>query len=74
MFVFHFGKTATVFGLLQGSSSLLAAQLIGQFRMTGVEDTHLTLAVSSIQEGVNSSLDFFVITDVRKKIAKFPFL
>ena len=40
------------------------------FRMTEVEDTHLTLAVILFQVRVNNSLDFLPLQTYEKKFAK----
>ena len=78
MFALHFGKSITVFGFICFASSFLVyarRKNFLPFRTTGVENTHLTLAVISFQVGVNDFLYFIAITDIRKKICcESPFL
>ena len=64
MFVFRFGKSVPVFGFLRFSLYSFVCLLRNYpvnlaFRMTGVEDTHITLAAILFQAEVDNSLNFF---------------
>ena len=64
--MFQLAKNGTLFGLVRWVN--LA------FRMTIIEDTHLTLAVILFKVEANNSLIFLLLQIYEKKIAKFPFL
>ena len=44
------------------------------FRVTGIEDTHLTLAAIPFQVGVNNFLISLPLQTYEEKFAEFPFL
>ena len=76
MFVFHCGKSITVFGL-HGFFFFYHFSLVGALavvRMTVVKDIHLTLTAISFQVKVNNSSIFLPLQTYEKTIAEFPFL
>ena len=78
MFVFHFGKSLAVFGFLcSPSSSFVRVHRNEQgnlvFTMTGVENTHLTLAIVLFQVGVRNFLNFLRLQTYKKFLLSFGF-
>ena len=69
MRVFHFGKSVCFFIVF---FSLRASQpTILTFKSTGVEDTHLTLAVISFNVGVNNSFNVLPLQTYKKQLPSF---
>ena len=69
--MFHFEKASLywAFFVLQCLLLFACAATNQNFRMTGIEDTHLTPAVLLFQVEVNNAL-FFAIIDIREKICR----
>ena len=77
--MFQLAKHGTLVGLLRFSPSFsFTCAAINRFnvafRMTIIEDTHLTLAANLFKVEANNSLIFLPLQTYVKKFAEFPFL
>ena len=69
--MFQLAKTASLRAFLFARVAINRVNLA--FRMTIIEDTHLTLAVIPFKVEANNSLNFLLLQTYEKSFAEFPF-